>query len=218
MKKIKLIIADDHQLIRLGLKNVLASKPGFEILNEFDNGIDALKCILDNSPDLAIIDIDMPGISGLDVCKVVRENKLSTKVLFLTFLNQETVFKKAREIGANGYLLKDFIVEEIFIAIENILNDKFYFSENLHVKLNKDFSKFVIDKSLIEKLSRLTETEKKILKLIVSNLNSEQIAEKLFTSLNTVKTHRKNISRKLELENEQNSLLKFAVKNKRYLD
>jgi DNA-binding NarL/FixJ family response regulator len=218
MKKIKLIIADDHQLIRLGLKNVLASKPGFEILNEFDNGIDALKCILDNSPDLAIIDIDMPGISGLDVCKVVRENKLSTKVLFLTFLNQETVFKKAGEIGANGYLLKDFIVEEIFIAIENILNDKFYFSENLHVKLNKDFSKFVIDKSLIEKLSRLTETEKKILKLIVSNLNSEQIAEKLFTSLNTVKTHRKNISRKLELENEQNSLLKFAVKNKRYLD
>ena len=146
------------------------------------------------------------------------DDKLSTKILFLTFLNQETVFKKAREIGANGYLLKDFIVEEIFIAIETIFNDKFYFSENLHVKLNKDFSKFDIDKSLIEKLSRLTETEKKILKLIVSNLNSEQIAEKLFTSINTVKTHRKNISRKLELENEQNSLLKFAFKNKRYLD
>jgi DNA-binding NarL/FixJ family response regulator len=160
----------------------------------------------------------MPGISGLELCKVVRENKRSTKILFLTMLNQETVFNKAREIGANGYLLKDFILEELFIAINTIFNDKFYFSDNLQLKLNNDFSKFVIDNALIEKLSRLTETEKKILKLIATNLNSEQIAEKLFASINTVKTHRKNISHKLELENEQNNLLKFAVKNQIYLD
>jgi DNA-binding NarL/FixJ family response regulator len=160
----------------------------------------------------------MHGMSGLDVCKVIRDKKLSTKILFLTMLNQETVFNKARELGANGYLLKDFILEEIFIAIETIFKDNFYFSDNLQLKLNNDFSKFVIDKDLIEKLSRLTETEKKILKLIASNFNSEQIAEKLFTSPHTVKTHRKNISHKLELENEQNNLLKFAVHNKMYLD
>jgi DNA-binding NarL/FixJ family response regulator len=218
MNKIKLIIADDHHLIRLGLKNVLASNADLEILHEFDNGLDALNYILDKEPDLAIIDIDMPGICGLELCKLVRENELSTKILFLTMLNQETVFNKAREIGANGYLLKDFILEELFIAIETIFNDKFYFSDNLQLKLNKDFSKFVVDKTLIEKLSRLTETEKKILKLIATNLNSEQIAEKLFASINTVKTHRKNISHKLELENEQNNLLKFAVKNQIYLD
>ena len=218
MNTIKLIIADDHHLIRLGLKNVLASNADLEILHEFDNGLDALNYILDKEPDLAIVDIDMPGISGLEICKVVRENILSTKILFLTMLNQETVFNKAREIGANGYLLKDFILEEIFIAIETIFNDKFYFSDNLPLKLNSDFSKFVIDESLKEKLSRLTETEKIILKLIASNFNSEQIAEKLFASHHTVKTHRKNISHKLELENEQNNLLKFAVKNKMYLD
>jgi two-component system nitrate/nitrite response regulator NarL len=218
MNKIKLIIADDHHLIRLGLKNVLASNADLEILHEFDNGLDALNYILDKEPDMAIVDIDMPGISGLELCKVVRENKRSTKILFLTMLNQETVFNKAREIGANGYLLKDFIIEELFIAIKTIFNDKFYFSDNLQLKLNNDFSKFVIDKALIEKLSRLTETEKKILKLIATNLNSEQIAEKLFASINTVKTHRKNISHKLELENEQNNLLKFAVKNQIYLD
>jgi len=218
MNKIKLIIADDHHLIRLGLKNVLASNADLEILHEFDNGLDALNYILNKEPDMAIVDIDMPGISGLELCKVVRENKRSTKILFLTMLNQETVFNKAREIGANGYLLKDFILEELFIAIKTIFNDKFYFSDNLQLKLNNDFSKFVIDKALIEKLSRLTETEKKILKLIATNLNSEQIAEKLFASINTVKTHRKNISHKLELENEQNNLLKFAVKNQIYLD
>jgi DNA-binding NarL/FixJ family response regulator len=218
MNKIKLIIADDHHLIRLGLKNVLASNADLEILHEFDNGLDALNYILNKEPDMAIVDIDMPGISGLELCKVVRENKRSTKILFLTMLNQETVFNKAREIGANGYLLKDFILEELFIAIKTIFNDKFYFSDNLQLKLNNDFSKFVIDNALIEKLSRLTETEKKILKLIATNLNSEQIAEKLFASINTVKTHRKNISHKLELENEQNNLLKFAVKNQIYLD
>jgi DNA-binding NarL/FixJ family response regulator len=218
MNTIKLIIADDHHLIRLGLKNVLASNADLEILHEFDNGLDALNYILDKEPDMAIVDIDMPGISGLELCKVVRENKRSTKILFLTMLNQETVFNKAREIGANGYLLKDFILEELFIAIKTIFNDKFYFSDNLQLKLNNDFSKFVIDNALIVKLSRLTETEKKILKLIATNLNSEQIAEKLFASINTVKTHRKNISHKLELENEQNNLLKFAVKNQIYLD
>jgi two-component system nitrate/nitrite response regulator NarL len=218
MNKIKLIIADDHHLIRLGLKNVLASNADLEILHEFDNGLDALNYILDKEPDMAIIDIDMPGISGLELCKLVRENELSTKILFLTMLNQETVFNKARELGANGFLLKDFIIEELFMAIDTIFNDKFYFSDNLKLKLNNDFSKFVVDKTLIEKLSRLTETEKKILKLIATNLNSEQIAEKLFASINTVKTHRKNISHKLELENEQNNLLKFAVKNQIYLD
>jgi DNA-binding NarL/FixJ family response regulator len=218
MNKIKLIIADDHHLIRLGLKNVLSTNDNLEILHEFDNGLDALNYILNNPPDMAILDIDMHGMSGLDICKVIRDKKLSTKILFLTMLNQETVFNKARELGANGYLLKDFILEEIFIAIETIFKDNFYFSDNLQLKLNNDFSKFVIDKDLIEKLSRLTETEKKILKLIASNFNSEQIAEKLFTSPHTVKTHRKNISHKLELENEQNNLLKFAVHNKMYLD
>jgi DNA-binding NarL/FixJ family response regulator len=218
MNKVNIIIADDHHLIRLGLRNVLASKTNLEITNEFDNGTDALNYILENKPDLAIIDIDMPGISGLELCKVVREKKVSTKILFLTMLNQETVFNKALELGANGYLLKDFILEEIFTAIETILNDAFYISDNLQIKLNKDFSKFVADTSITDKLLMLTETEKKVLMLIASDYNSEQIAEKLFTSIHTIKTHRKNISQKLELGNEQNNLLKYAVKNKVYLN
>jgi len=218
MEKVKLIIADDHPLIRLGLRNVLSSNPGVEILQEFDNGLDALNFILDNSPDLAIVDIDMPGISGLDLCKIVRGGKISTRILFLTMLNQETVYKKARDLGANGFLLKDFILEEINFAIEAIMMGIFYFDDNLRFKLNNDFTKFGIDNALVEKLSRLTDTEKKILKLIASSLSTEQIAEKLFTSPHTVKTHRKSISLKLELDYEQNSLLKFAVSNKIYLD
>ena len=95
MNTIKLIIANDHPLIRIGLRNVLASKSNLEILHEFDNGLDTLNYILEKVPDLAIIDIDMLGISGLEVCKVVREKKLTTKILILTMLNQKIVFDKA---------------------------------------------------------------------------------------------------------------------------
>jgi|688.fasta_scaffold208824_1 DNA-binding NarL/FixJ family response regulator len=218
MNTIKLIIANDHPLIRIGLRNVLASKSNLEILHEFDNGLDALNYILEKVPDLAIIDIDMLGISGLEVCKVVREKKLTTKILILTMLNQKIVFDKAFELGANGFLFKDFILDELFIAIEAIFNDTFYSSDNLPAKLNADDSKFVLNEGLIEKLTRLTDKESKILKLIASNLTSEQIATKLFASKHTIKTHRKSISQKLELENEQNSLLKFAIKYNNYLN
>jgi DNA-binding NarL/FixJ family response regulator len=218
MPKINLIIADDHHLIRLGLKTVLAAKPNLALLNEFDNGTDALNYILVNVPDLAIIDIDMPGISGLELCKVVREKKVPTKILFLTMLNQETVLKKAYAIGADGFLLKDFILEELFIAIDTIFKNIFYTSADLQQKLNSNLSNFSQDNVLIDKLARLTESEKKILKLIGSNFSSSQIAEKLFTSQHTIKSHRKNIKQKLGLENEQNSLLKFAVKNNIYLN
>jgi DNA-binding NarL/FixJ family response regulator len=217
MSKIKLIIADDHALIRLGLKNIIATNTNLELLQEFDNGKDALHYILDNVPDLAILDIDMPGLSGLDVCKQVRENNIPTKILFLTMLNQESVYNKAREFGANGFLLKDFVLEELHTAIEYIFKEVFYVSNGLRDKLEHNDNNFLKSQSIKELLNKLTPTEQKILKLIALNLNSNQIAEKLFLSESTIKTHRKNITRKLELDNEQNSLLKFATKNIDYL-
>ena len=110
MNKIKLIIADDHHLIRLGLKNLLASNADLEILHEFDNGLDALNYILDKEPDMAIVDIDMPGISGLELCKVVRENKRSTKILFLTMLNQgilKTILQKMMTSSGLSMLVRE---------------------------------------------------------------------------------------------------------------
>ena len=213
MNKIKLIIADDHALIRLGLKNIIATNTNLELLQEFDNGKDALTYILDNVPDLALLDINMPGLSGLDVCKQIRANNLPTKVLFLTMLDQETVYKNAIKIGANGYLLKDFIIEELFIAIETIFKDIFYVNDKLFNNFNTLNPNFQQNESINELLSRLTTTEQKVLKLIALNFNTNQIAAKLFSSELTIKTHRRNIIRKLELDNEQNSLTKFAIQN-----
>ncbi|MFN7913173.1 MAG: response regulator [Bacteroidota bacterium] len=217
MKKISIVIADDHALIRLGLSNIINKHNQYELLGEFDNGKTVLEYVLENEPDIAVLDIEMPVMNGLEVCKHIRENKLETKVIFLTMLNEESVFNKARLLGANGYILKDFALEELAIALEKVHQGNFYLSYNLSEKLSKKSSKLLNDEVIKQKISVLTATEKKVLQLIAINLNSKQIAEKIFSSELTIKTHRQNIMRKLELNGEQNSLTKFAVQNKDYL-
>jgi DNA-binding NarL/FixJ family response regulator len=217
MSNIKLILADDHALIRTGLKNIIVTNTNLELLQEFDNGKDALEYILGNVPDLALLDINMPGLSGFDVCKQIRANNLPTKVLFLTMFDQENMYKEARKIGANGYLLKDFIIEELFLAIETIFKDIFYVNNKLFDNFNRITGDHQQNKLIKELLLQLTNTERKVLELIALNLNTNQIAAKLFSSELTIKTHRKNIIRKLKLENEQNSLTKFAIQNVSYL-
>ena len=203
-------------MIRLGLSNIINKHNQYELLGEFDNGKTVLEYVLENEPDIAVLDIEMPVMNGLEVCKHIRENKLETKVIYLTMLNEESVFNKARLLGANGYILKDFALEELAIALEKVHQGNFYLSYNLSEKLSKKSSKLLNDEVIKQKISVLTATEKKVLQLIAINLNSKQIAEKIFSSELTIKTHRQNIMRKLELNGEQNSLIKFAAQNKDY--
>jgi DNA-binding NarL/FixJ family response regulator len=217
VNKSTIVIADDHALIRLGLGNIIHKIKNYDLVAEFDNGKDALDYILNNEPDIAILDIEMPGLNGIEVCRQVKEEKLSTKILFLTMLNQESVFKKAHQIGANGFLLKSFALDELESALKKINEGEFYVSANIEQRLVNVPSRLLDNEDIKQKLKTLTTTENKVLKLIALNLNSKQIAEKFFTSELTVRWHRKNITRKLELDNEQNSLLKFATKNIDYL-
>jgi DNA-binding NarL/FixJ family response regulator len=110
MSNIKLILADDHALIRTGLKNIIVTNTNLELLQEFDNGKDALNYILDNVPDLALLDINMPGLSGFDVCKQIRAKNLPTKVLFLTMFDQENMYKE--EGPSIDLFLKDFSIKK----------------------------------------------------------------------------------------------------------
>lgn len=216
-KKTSIVIADDHSLIRLGLSNIINKHKQYELIGVFDNGKSVLDYILNNEPDIAVLDIEMPLMNGLAVCKQIRENRLNTKVIFITMLNEQNVFNKAHQLGANGYLLKDFALEELAVAMEKVSQGEIYISYNISDKLSKRSSKLLDDETIKQKISALTITEKKILQLISMNLNSKQIAEKVFSSELTIKTHRKNIIRKLELDSEQNSLTKFAVQYKDYL-
>lgn len=217
MDKLNLIIADDHTLIRAGLKNVIAQIKNAEIVGEFDNGLDALHFIIDNEPELAILDIDMPKMDGFEVCEKVREEKIKTKIIFLTMLNEREVYNRALLIGANGFILKNFAMDEMNNAIQTVLKNNFYISNDLQNNLVNKPNKLIQNEKINELISKLTSTEKQILKLISKNIDSKQIAEKLFCSELTIRKHRQNISKKLNLIKKTHSLSKFAIENRDYL-
>jgi DNA-binding NarL/FixJ family response regulator len=188
-----------------------------KLVGEFDNGLDALNYILTNEPAIAILDIDMPELDGFEVCEKVRKEHLQTKIIFLTMLNEEAVFDNAQKIGANGFILKNFAMDELNQAIQSALDGEFYISKNLRDKLTNKPSKLLQNEKIKELIIKLTSTEKQILKLIAENYNSKQISEMLFSSELTVRKHRQNITNKLELTNEAYSLSKFAIQNRDYL-
>jgi len=217
MNKLDLIVADDHPLIRIGLKNIILQIKNIRLVGEFDNGLDAFNYILKNKPDIAILDIDMPNLDGFEVCIKLREKHIQTKIIFLTMLNEEAVFDNAKKIGANGFILKNFALDELDKAIQSVVNNDFYINDNLRSNLTKKPSKLLQNEKTKELVSRLTTTEKQILKLIADNNNSKKISEMLFTTENTIRKHRQNITKKLELTIESNSLSKFAIQNRDYL-
>lgn len=217
MTKTKIVIADDHALIRVGLANFIKTNKNYQLLGEASNGKDALDLIFDLRPDIAILDIDMPIMDGLKVCEEVKKEKLSTKVLLVTMLKELEVYKHAMQSGASGYLLKDNTLEELDIAISTIKGGNIYVGSNIEKHLTTTKSHLITDTQIAEKIIALTKTEKDILLLIASNLSSKEIAMKLFVAEKTIKNHRHNIIEKLNLDKDQNSLLKFAFEYRDYL-
>jgi len=210
MKK-TVIVADDHPIFRKGLIDILSSIEVLEIVAEVADGLAAYQLILSKRPDIAILDIEMPGLSGLDVCNKVLKEKSDTKFILLTMHREKDFFNNAMEIGVMGYLLKDNAITELMVCIEKVLKGEKFVSpgiENLLVTQNKV--------SEMPGLKMLTATEKIILKLISESKTSPEIAALLFVSPNTIDNHRSNIVKKLRLEGK-NSLLKFAIQSKNSL-
>jgi two-component system nitrate/nitrite response regulator NarL len=205
----KVIIADDHPFTLQGTKAFVTSIDGnFRVVETCTNGITALNLIQTLQPDIVILDINMPGLDGLDVLRKIRELKLNTNVILLTMHKELSIFNKAKEWGADGYLLKEYAQNELALCLQAIVRGEKYFSENLTETL---ISGGTEDATL---LNKLTLTEQKIVKLIAQQMSSKQIAELLFVSEKTIEGHRSNIISKLELPKEKNSLLKWAIANR----
>lgn len=217
MMKTTIIIADDHSLIRVGLKKILDQNKSYKLLGEASNGKEAIELIKETKPDIAILDIEMPMLNGLQVCKELKSEHVSTKILLLTMLKEEDLYQQAIELGVNGYLLKDNAIEELSIAIDTIVDGGVYIGKEIEKMLTSTKSPLIQDEKIAELIKRLSRTEKDILLLISQQVKTKGIAERLFISEYTVKNHRHNISKKLELEGDQNNLLKFALENSAYL-
>lgn len=212
--KIRIIIADDHPIFRGGLRQIISADESIEIIGEADNGEKALEIIHELKPDIAVLDIDMPKKTGLDVIRELKDS--NTKIIFLTMYAEEDIFDEAMDFGIKGYVLKDSAVNDIIECILSVNEDNYYISPNVSNLLVNRRNK---SKNLIKKnpeLGNLTKTERNILRFISENKTSKEIAEVLFLSHRTIENHRTNISNKLNLKGSH-SLLKFAIENKSYL-
>lgn len=202
----RIIIADDHPLMLRGISDFITSK-GYNIIASAENGEAAYNLIVKHKPDIAILDISMPILSGLDVAQLCKNNFIDTKIILITFDNEEHLFDLAQEYGVFGYILKEFAIEELENCILSVCNGVPYFTEEMTNYLE---SKNEIS-PVINKLDKLTKTECKILLYIAQNNSSNDIASALSSSIRTIEKHRSNILKKLELEQNTNALTNWVM-------
>lgn len=206
--EIRIIMADDHPIVRQGLRQVIEREADLKVLAEADNGIAALEQIERLRPDVAILDVDMPEMNGLEVMRVLSERALSVAVIILTVHREQVLFNQALQLGAQGYMLKESALADIVSGIRAVAAGQNYVSPLLTSYLFQQ--KQSAPQMQRPTLEQLTQTERQVLKLIAEYKTNNQIADELFISPLTIKTHRRNISLKLGLEGKH-ALMKFAL-------
>lgn len=207
---INILLVDDHQLVIDGIKSMLANNSEYVIVDEANNGQDAFDLIANNPNkyQMLITDISMPILSGTELCKMVKQQYNHIQVLILSMYNNIQAVKEAINAEADGYILKNAGKKELLTAIYRIANNGTYFSDDIVPLIYKQYHK---QKHKDEQLTLLTEREKEILGLIVKELTSEEIGEKLFISKKTVDNHRQHILEKTNCKSTV-GLVKFAIK------
>ncbi len=206
--KVDILIADDHPLTVIGTKSFVTSL-GHTVQNVCSNGIAAYNLIKAHQPSIAILDINMPGMTGLEILEKIYTERLRTKVILLTMHKEFSIFNKAKNFGLYGYLLKENALDELEDCIESVLKKEVYLSKKMETEVLYDFNE-----SNHSVLKNLTQSEVKITELIANQYSTKQIAEALFISDKTVEKHRTNIIDKLNLPKEKNSLMLWAINNK----
>ncbi len=201
-----IIVADDHPITLNGICHFVGSL-GYKVISQYTNGIAALNNVLALQPDYAILDISMPGMTGLEVLEAIRTRNKTQKIILYTMYQDTALFEKAKSLDVNGYVLKDFALEELKDCLEQLRYNKQWFSPRLGDFL---FVKEAVTDN--EKLATLSNAERKIISLIARRQTSKQIADQLFISEKTVENHRSNIIKKLGLQGGSNSLTNWAIK------
>lgn len=211
MSEPTIVIADDHPVFRKGLRDIIESSARFRVIGEADDGATALSIIMEQVPDIAVLDIEMPGLSGIDIVRKVHEANLPVSALILTMYDDEDLFNEAMDAGAMGYILKDSAILEIVRGITKVAQGEIFISSAMTSAAMKGRTEA---EPLLRKrlgLHLLTQTEKRILRLIAEEKTSKEISEELSISPRTVDNHRAHICAKLKITGVH-ALIKFAVR------
>ena len=208
----KIILADDHEIFLDSLTALVSSENNMIVISKAHNGKELISLVKENQPDLCIVDMDMPEMNGLQASESLLRLYPDIKILILTMHKEKSLIKKMMNIGIKGYLLKTCDKGEFVFAINQILRNKTYFSDEVIETLVKDHAYERHGSPDISKIATLSEREKEIIQLLCDGLNNKQIAEKLFVSHKTIDNHRTNIMRKLDVHNVV-GLIRFALKH-----
>lgn len=213
-KQIHIMIVDDHQIVIDGLKSLLSKIKNLLIVAEANNGKEAIEALNKTPVDIVLMDIEMPVMNGWDATKIITDNYPDTKVIALTTFSEKTIVKKMINAGASGYILKNIKKETLLEAIDAVHRGEQYFSSEIEFALLKPSSEEIIipQKQASSSLNLLSPREIEVLKLIADGLSNTEIGTKLFISPKTVKAHRENIMKKLDLHNVV-ELVRYAINN-----
>lgn len=200
-RKYRIVIAEDHTILREGLRALLSADPDFDVVGEAEDGREAIRCANDLMPDLVLMDLSMPRVHGFEAIKEIKKQNRDIKIVALTVHKRDEYILATLQSGADGYILKDASHSELVTAIKNVLQGKHYLSPEISGKV---INGYLAGKETLKTQSAwdtLTQREREILKLIAEGYKNKEVADYLYISLKTVEKHRSNLMKKLDLHN-----------------
>ena len=200
-KTFNIVLAEDHTILREGLKALLSSQPDLKIVGEAGDGLEAIRCAGDHSPDMILLDLSMPRMTGLDAIKEIKRVSTDTKIIVLTVHSTEEYILATLQAGADGYVLKDAHSTELMTAIRHVLDGRRYLSPSISGTIIDGLLQGKKASAIRSSWETLTQREREILKLVAEGHKNKEIADLLCISLKTVEKHRANLMEKLDLHN-----------------
>lgn len=203
MNKIKLLIVDDHQIILEGLKNIFNHAENVRIINTAVTGAECRKALLHELPDVILLDISLPDISGIDLCKEIKTAHPKIRIVALSSFNEYAIVRRMIDHGASGYVVKNAMPQEIILSVERVMQNEIFLCEEIDLLMHNRSSNPVW----------LTHREKELLCFIVAGYTNTEIAEKMFLSIETINSYRKNLLVKMGARNTA-ALVRMALEQK----
>ncbi len=211
MKEIRILLADDHNVMRAGLRLLLENHPGFKVISEASDGNQAVENAFSTKPDVAVLDIAMPNLSGIEAAQRITAQLPQTAIVILSMHSDEGYVLRALKSGARGYLLKDSAESDLIQAIKAVSEGKAFFSPEISKVLAEDYVREIKVRGAEDSYDLLTPREREVLQLLVEGQSNKDIANLLNLSLYTIETHRRNLQTKLNLHSFPELIL-YAVR------